>query len=90
MKTKARNLPEPLSLESMRSAGKSATDEQRSELDEIFEQSPSLRRYAEQDLERVYLKAVRLASRETGLEAGSFPPNCPYSVDQLLDIGYLP
>jgi Domain of unknown function DUF29 len=65
-------------------------DEQRSELEEIFEQSPSLRRYAEEDLERIYGKALRLAAKEIGVESSWFPGNCPYTTDQLLDINYLP
>jgi hypothetical protein len=65
-------------------------EEQRSELDEIFEQSPSLRRYAEEDLQRIYPKAVRLAHKETGLEPHRFPGTCPYTIDQLLDIDYWP
>jgi hypothetical protein len=68
----------------------STIDEQRSELDEIFEQSPSLRRYAEEDLQRIYPKAVRQAHKETGLEPHCFPVTCPYRIDQLLDIDYLP
>ena len=65
-------------------------DEQRSELDEIFEQSPSLRRYADQDMARIYGRAVNLAARETGLEPSVIPQECPYTLDRLLDIDYLP
>jgi hypothetical protein len=65
-------------------------DEQRSELDEIFEQSPSLRRYADQDMARIYGRAVRLAARETRLEPSVFPQECAYTLDQLLDMNYLP
>lgn len=65
-------------------------DEQRSELDEIFEQSPSLRRYADQDMPRIYGRAVKLAARETGFEPSAFPEECPYTLDRLLDIDYLP
>jgi Domain of unknown function DUF29 len=64
--------------------------EQRSELDEIFEQSPSLRRYADQDMARIYGRAVTLAARETGLERSVFPQESAYTLDQLLDIDYLP
>jgi hypothetical protein len=65
-------------------------DEQRSEVDEIFEQSPSLRRYADQDMARIYGRAVKVAARETGLDPAVFPRECPYTLDQLLDINYLP
>jgi len=65
-------------------------DEQRSELDEIFEQSPSLRRYAEQDMQRIYGKALKLAARATGFAAPLFPAHCPNAIDQLLDLDYLP
>jgi len=65
-------------------------DERRPELDEIFEQSPSLRRYADQDMARIHGRAVKLAARETGLEPSVFTQECPYTLDQLLDINYLP
>ena len=64
--------------------------EQRSELDEIFEQSPSLRGYADQDMARIYGRAVKLAARETGLEPSVFPQEFPYTLDRLLDLDYLP
>jgi len=65
-------------------------NKQRSELEGIFEQSPSLRRYAREELARVYGRAVRHASGETGLPAKVFPAECPFTWEQILDDEFLP
>ena len=39
---------------------------------------------------RIHGKAVKSAAKETGREASAFPQECPYTLDQLLDIEYLP
>jgi hypothetical protein len=65
-------------------------DEQRTELRDLFRQSPSLRHQLEESLQEVYLDAVRAASIETGLATRAFPRECPFSVEQILDGDYLP
>lgn len=68
-----------------RSASWQATiDEQRDELERLFEQSPSLRRLLPQAVARVYPKARRDAARETGLPSERFPDQCPYEETTLL------
>jgi hypothetical protein len=62
----------------------------RENLDSIFEQSPSLRRHAKGSLARAYGRACKYASVETGLEKSTFPPDCPYSFDQMLNDDFLP
>jgi hypothetical protein len=57
---------------------------QRDELGDLLE-SGTLRRHAEEVLERAYARAVRQAALETGAPAESFPPGCPYSLDQALE-----
>jgi hypothetical protein len=62
----------------------------RDELDSIFTQSPSLRRHAAESLDRVYAKARRAASIETGLSLTAFPAKCPYAFEQLIDFEFIP
>ncbi len=63
---------------------------QRAELDRVLEQSPSLRRSVPEAVARVYLSAVRSAAKETGLPEKTFPSECPYSPEQILDATFLP
>jgi hypothetical protein len=61
----------------------------RSEIEFRFDDSPSLRRYAEKDLQKIYSRAVRDALVETGLTArrGSLnlPQECPYTLEDLIE-----
>ena len=63
---------------------------QRTELERLFEQSPSLRRTLPRSVARVYRDAVRQASIETGLALDSFPRECLFSLEQILDQSFLP
>ena len=47
-------------------------------------QSGSLRRHAEESLAGCYRDAVVWAASETCLPLGTFPPECPWSLDQAL------
>jgi c-di-AMP phosphodiesterase-like protein len=62
----------------------------RAMLEKIFEQSPSLKRLAEESLPRNYPLAVREASVQTQIDRKIFPQECPYSLAELLDQDYLP
>ncbi|GAP98372.1 DUF29 domain-containing protein [Leptolyngbya sp. NIES-2104] len=53
-------------------------------IEEALEDSPSLKRYLEEILEKQYRKAIRLASAETGLPSETFPSKCPYVIDKVL------
>lgn len=64
--------------------------EQRSEIESLLEDSPSLRATVMQVADKVYPVAVRLAAYETRLPASVFPSSNPYSKDQLLDFGFVP
>jgi hypothetical protein len=64
-------------------------NEQRDQLELVLADSPSLRRYAEEQLDSVYPKAVKKALAETGLEP-RMPESCPYSIDQILDPTFMP
>jgi hypothetical protein len=67
----------------------STINQQRLELGGIFEQSPSLRRFASLDLPRAYSRACKDALAETGSRA-PLPEACPYTIDQILDDDWFP
>ena len=53
------------------------------ELKDLLE-SGTLRKYAQEVLNKSYIRAVRQASLETGLAEGSFDPESPYTLDAIL------
>lgn len=63
---------------------------QRLEIQLILDDSPSLRRGTPPAVSRVYARAVKAAISETGLPAATFPRDCPFSPDQILDLSFLP
>jgi hypothetical protein len=63
---------------------------QRSEIHDIFEQSPSVRGRVPARLARIYREAMRAAAIETGLSEKSFPRDCPFRIAQVLDRDFLP
>jgi Domain of unknown function DUF29 len=65
-------------------------NDSRARLKDIFEQSPSLRRYTSGSIAGVYPDARRFAAKETGLVRTAFPAECPYSFDQLMDHDFFP
>ena len=64
--------------------------EHRDRLEEDFTDSPSLKRYFEEVFEPCYQKARKQASIETGFPLETFPLNCPFTPEQVLDMDYLP
>jgi hypothetical protein len=62
----------------------------RIEIEELVDYSPSLGRTDElrKAVEKEYPRAVRLASRETGLKRSAFPGHCPYALNQIFDPDY--
>jgi len=69
---------------------KSTIVTQRAELRRLFEQSPSLKSAVASAVRDVYTDAVESASVETGLAAETFPQNCPFSPEQILEQTFLP
>jgi len=63
-------------------------DTQRDRISDLLEQMPSLRRLLTANLSKAYSRAVRRASRETGLPKSTFPPACPFNIDEVLDQGF--
>lgn len=64
---------------------KSSIVEHRIQIEEALEDSPSLKGYLAEILEKQYQKAVRLAIAETKLPIGEFPRECPYSIAEVLE-----
>jgi hypothetical protein len=65
-------------------------DPQRTEIGDLLQDMPSLRRALASHLRELYPQAVRRAARETGLSRSAFPDRCPYTPEQILDIEFLP
>jgi hypothetical protein len=65
-------------------------NEQRAELERLFEDNPSLRQLAPATLEKEYRRAVREASDETGLPPDAFPSRRPFNLDEALSEDYWP
>jgi len=68
----------------------STVDLQRGEIRQLFRQSPSLRRTVPEMVPEVYRDAAKQASIETDLPEQSFPQECPYTPEQILDRDFLP
>lgn len=64
--------------------------EHRSRIDKALKASPSLKRHLEQVFPECYQTAIELAAAETGLAIATFPPDCPFQIDQILDPQFLP
>jgi hypothetical protein len=69
---------------------RSSIDDSRVQLEDIFKQSPSLRRHASISIADLYPRARRTASIETKLPLKAFPAESPYSFEQLMDDDFLP
>lgn len=63
---------------------------ERSHIEDLEEENPSLKADARLLVESAYKSARREARIETGLPLENFPPECPYSLDQLRDPDWLP
>jgi len=62
----------------------------RTEIEIILDDSHSLATELEARLLYAYPKARRNASKETGLPLSTFPVQCPWQVDQVLNFDWLP
>src|ERR1700694_400594 len=57
---------------------------QRSRIERLLKQSPSLRPFLCETLPDAYSEAVLLAIKDTGLDRKAFAKICPYSSDEIL------
>lgn len=64
--------------------------EHRDRIIQSLEESPSLKRFFQEKFLVCYQKARKKASIETGLEIGTFPENCSFELESILDTNYLP
>jgi hypothetical protein len=62
---------------------------QRIEIHRTLRDSPSLRRRLLADLDENYADSVKRAAAETGLDPGTFPERCPFSIEQILDESFM-
>lgn len=65
-------------------------DEQRVQILEQIEESPSLKNNFEEGIVKSYSKAVALAAKETNIPIKFFPERCPYSIEELLNEDFYP
>ncbi len=64
--------------------------EQRVQIEELLERSPSLQSTLLAKIEKSYPKALKLAAKETGIHVSVFPSDCPYSHQEILDENFYP
>jgi hypothetical protein len=64
--------------------------EQRQRLIGLIEDSPSLRHYYREQIQKTYLAGRLLAAKETGIAFGLFPEDCPFTPEQVLDLEFFP
>jgi len=63
---------------------------QREEIEDELEYSPSLRREVPALIAKAYPRARRDAADETSLALTTFPTDCPWTVEEILDEDWLP
>jgi len=64
--------------------------EQRLQIVKQLKESPSLKNYLAEAVEKAYPDAVKIAMQETQLSKDTFPKMCSYSIEQLLDENFYP
>jgi len=64
--------------------------EQRNEILRQLRKKPSLKSYIHDAIVEAYPDAVRLATKETQLPQSTFPHECAYTLEQLLDDDFYP
>ncbi|TIQ37806.1 MAG: DUF29 domain-containing protein [Mesorhizobium sp.] len=64
--------------------------EQRFQIENLLDESPSLKAYPGQRLSREFKMARLKAADETGLAERDFPTDCPYSIEEILDHDFFP
>jgi Domain of unknown function DUF29 len=69
---------------------RSTIREQRRQMDELLDDSPSLRPTVGEALGKAYADARANAADECGQAIDAFPTECPYTTDELIDLGFWP
>lgn len=63
---------------------------QRDDIQDILNESPSLKRFVDERLKLAYPRALSIAIEETGRPASVFPSECPYTAQQVLNHDFWP
>lgn len=63
---------------------------QRVDLERLLADNPSLRARLPEAVNQIYTAAVKKAAAETGLDKRTFPAQCPWSADQIVDEEFWP
>ncbi len=69
---------------------RSSIREHRKRVKRAFRNSPSLQPYFNEIFAECYQDARELAADETGLSIKTFPEQCPFTTEEILDTDYLP
>lgn len=77
-------------MEKRKSGWRSSVIEHRARIRKLIEESPSLRGYPAEVLAEEYALARSKAADETGLPEELFPRDCPYTIEQVLDLDFWP
>ncbi len=64
--------------------------EQRHQIEQLLQMSPSLNHQIDQKVPKVYKKAVEYAAAETGISESVFPKTCPYTLEEALGRNFYP
>jgi hypothetical protein len=64
--------------------------DQRTELKDLLDESPSLRNLPSMEVGKWYPIARMKAADETGLGESAFPTDCPYAIEEILDENFFP
>jgi len=64
--------------------------EQRLQIIKQLKESPSLKNYLAEAVEKAYPDAIKIAMQETQMSQGTFPKKCSYTIEQLLDENFYP
>ncbi|XWK88031.1 MAG: DUF29 domain-containing protein [Phormidium sp.] len=72
------------------SSWQSSIYEQRKRILDLLKNSPCLQPYLTEVLPESYHRGKQAASDEIRLQINTFPADCPYSIEQILDSEFLP
>ena len=72
------------------SSWKGTIVEQRQQIRQLLETSPSLKHRLEDKVAKAYENAVEYAAAETGIPESDFPQTCQYPLEQALDKSFYP
>lgn len=63
---------------------------QRIDIVDLIQESPSLKNEIELQINHAYEKAVLIASEQTGIDENEFPHGCPFTLEQCLNNQFFP